>query len=179
MLNSDTAILAVIDIQGKLASIMHERESLYDNTRRMIEGAKLFDIPVLLTEQLPDKLGPTVDELAPHLAGVQPIVKSSFSCCGADVFRATLVETRRKQVIITGIEAHICVFQTVADLLADGYEVHVVADAVSSRVAGNRQIALERMPRLGATITSTEMALFELQRQAEGDRFRSLLRIVR
>jgi nicotinamidase-related amidase len=179
MLKIDSAILSVIDIQGKLASLMAQREQVFDNTRRMIEGAKLFDIPILLTEQLPDKLGPTVDELAPHLSGVRPIVKNSFSCCGADVYRATLVETGRRQVILTGIEAHICVFQTAADLLADGYEVHVVADAISSRMASNREIALTRLANLGAVITSTEMALFELQGVAEGDRFRSLLRVVR
>ncbi|MFT5129699.1 MAG: nicotinamidase-related amidase [Rhodothermales bacterium] len=179
MLRIDSAILSVIDIQGKLASLMAEREQLFENTRRMIEGATLFDIPILLSEQLPDKLGPTVSELAPHLSNVLPIVKSSFSCCGADVYRATLVETGRRQVILTGIEAHICVYQTAADLLADGYEVHVVADAVSSRVARSRDIALDRLARMGASITCTEMALFELQRVAEGDTFRSLLRIVR
>ena len=179
MLNPDQAILAVIDIQGKLASIMHERDLLYDNTRRMIEGARLFGMPILLSEQLPDKLGPTVDELQPALTDVTPIVKSAFSCCGADAFRAALESSARKQVLLTGIETHICVFQTAADLLADGYEVHVVSDAVSSRVPSNRQVALDRMAALGATITSAEMALFELQRQAEGERFRALLRIVR
>jgi nicotinamidase-related amidase len=179
MLNIDSAILTVVDIQGKLANLMAERETLFENTRRMIEGAKLFDIPILLSEQLPDKLGPTVEELAPYLNGVKPIIKNSFSCCGADVFRATLVETGRRQVILTGIEAHICVYQTAADLLADGYEVQVVADAVSSRVASNREVALTRLAHMGAAITSTEMALFELQRVAAGETFRSLLRIVR
>ncbi len=176
---NDTALL-VIDVQGRLAQVMHDKETLFANVERMIRGAKVLELPVLWTEQVPDKLGPTLPEFANLLSDVsQPVSKASFSCCGVQPFRQALTASERRQVLVTGIEAHVCVYQTVIDLLEQEYEVQLVADAVSSRTPENKAIALERMKEAGATLTSTEMALFELLRVAEGDKFRTISKLVK
>jgi nicotinamidase-related amidase len=180
MLNLNNTALVVIDVQGKLAQLMSHKETLFDNLQKIIKGAQVLELPIIWNEQLPEKLGPTTSEIADLLANTtQPIAKSSFSCCGNPPFMDALKATQRKQVLLTGIETHVCVYQTCRDLLDLGYEVQVVSDAVSSRSPENRQIGLERMHEAGATLTSTEMALFELLRVAEGPRFKEITRIVK
>lgn len=180
MLTVDNTVLLVIDVQGKLAQLMDQKENLTANLEKIIKGTQVLEIPVIWTEQVPEKLGPTLPELAGLLArSAQPVSKASFSCCGVEPFMSALEKTKRQQVLVTGIETHICVYQTSVDLLAEGYEVQVVADAVSSRTAENRQIGLNRMQSAGAVLTSTEMALFELLRVAEGDKFRQISKIVK
>lgn len=179
MLNLEDIVLVIVDIQGKLAHSMHEKALLFGNLQKIIEGAIILEIPIIVTEQYPEGLGPTVPEIAHLVPGIQPISKRSFSCCGNERFMQALRGTNRKQILIAGIEAHICVVQTTMDLLNLGYEVQVVADAVSSRVASNKEIALEKMKAGGACLTSTEMALFELLRTAEDAKFKEILRIVK
>lgn len=179
MLRIENTVFLLVDVQGNLAQAMYDREALFANLQRLIRGALALDLPILWVEQYPQGLGPTVPELAALLPGRQPIAKTSFSCCGNEAFLQALAATRRWQVLLAGIEAHVCIYQTTIDLLARGYHVEVVADAVSSRTAQNREIGLRRVQAAGAAITSVEMALFELQRVAEGPRFRELLRIVR
>lgn len=180
MLTVENTALIVIDVQGKLAQLMHQKEALFDNLQKIIKGMQVLEIPIIWTEQVPEKLGQTTPEIARLLANTaRPISKSSFSCCGHQPFMDRLTTLNRKQVLLTGIEAHICVYQTAVDLLNLGYEVQVVADAVSSRVAENKQIGLERVKQAGATLTSTEMALFELLRAAEGAKFREITKIVK
>jgi len=178
MLEIDNTVLVVIDIQGKLASLMHDKERLYDNTARMIRAAEVLDIEVICTEQHPDGLGPTVAEIAEHL-NVQPIPKFAFSCCGEPAFETALKTTGCTQVLVAGIETHICVYQTAVDLLAGGYEVYVLTDAVSSRTAANRQLGLQRMKDAGVVMTGVEMALFEMLKVAKGDKFKQIVRIVK
>ncbi|MCP4375313.1 MAG: hydrolase [bacterium] len=178
MLETDNAVLLVIDIQGKLASLMHEKEHLYDNTVRMLRAAEALGIEVICTEQHPDGLGPTVVEVAEHVH-VQPIPKFAFSCCGEPAFEAALKATERKQVIIAGIETHICVYQTAMDLLAGGYEVYVLTDAVSSRTQANYQLGLQRMKDAGAVMTGVEMAIFEMLKVAKGDKFKQIVQIIK
>jgi nicotinamidase-related amidase len=180
MLTIDNTALLVIDVQGKLAQLMHQKEVLFDNLAKIIKGAQVLELPIIWTEQVPEKLGQTTPEIAELLApSAEPISKASFSCCSVQPFMTALERSKRRQILVTGIETHICVYQTTVDLLAQGYEVQVVADAVSSRTAANRQLGLERMKQAGAALTSTEMALFELLRVAEGDRFRQISKIVK
>lgn len=180
MLTLNNTALVVIDVQGKLAQLMSQKETLFENLQKIIKGARVLELPIIWNEQLPEKLGPTVPEIAQLLANTtQPIAKSSFSCCANPPFMAGLKATQRKQVLLTGIESHVCVYQTCLDLLNLGYEVQVVTDAISSRTAENRQIGLERMKEAGATLTSTEMALFELLRVAEGAQFKEITKIVK
>ncbi len=179
MLTVDTALLLIVDVQGNLAHAMDEKQHLFANLERLIKGAGVLGVPMLLTEQIPEKLGATLPEIAALMPGVAPLSKQSFSCWGDEHFRQALIESRREQVLIAGIEAHVCVYQTAADLAAHKYAVQVVADAVSSRTAQNRELGLQRIAAQGATLTSTEMALFELMRVAEGATFKELLKIVK
>ena len=110
---------------------------------------------------------------------VKPVVKFSFSCCGEESFQQELKALNRKQVLLTGIETHVCIYQTAVELVNAGYEVQIVADCVSSRTPFNRDIGLNRMNAAGASITSVETALFELLRVAKGDKFKEISRIVK
>ncbi len=176
---TDTALI-VIDVQGKLAQLMYNKDHLFANLTRMVKGAQILGLPIVWTEQVPEKLGPTLPELAGLLsASAQPVSKASFSCCGHPPFLEQVQALNRRQLLLTGIETHICVYQTAVDLLRLGFEVQVVADAVSSRTAENRQIGLDRIRAAGGVVTSTEMALFELVRVAQGDAFRQISRLVK
>ena len=175
---SDTA-LAIIDVQGRLASIVHEKEELFRNLQILIEGAKALELPILWLEQYPKGLGPTVPEVADLLPGQKPLEKLCFSACGQEHFPEKLRESGRRQVLIAGIETHVCVYQTTRDLLDRGYHVEVVADAVSSRQPENKRIALARIRDEGAAVTSVEMALFELLRTAEAAQFKEIARLVK
>ena len=179
MLESKTAILVIIDVQGKLAQIMHDREDLVKNLQILISGAKLLETPIIWMEQLPDKLGPTIPEIQELLPDIEPIVKDVFSCARNEEFNGRLQELHGHDIILAGIESHVCVYQTAMDLLGQDFTVHVAADAVSSRTDSNKQLGLERMLLEGVVQTSVEMVLFELQGVATGDRFRKLAKLVK
>ncbi|MFW6340166.1 MAG: isochorismatase family protein, partial [Wenzhouxiangella sp.] len=139
-LQLEDTMLLVVDVQGKLARLMHESEAMIRQQQILIEGCRLLELPVVWAEQLPDKLGPTVPELADKLAGFAPLSKSSFGCCGDATLMAAIRATGRGHVLLCGIETHVCVWQTAAALLRDNYAVHLVCDAVSSRSSFNREI---------------------------------------
>jgi nicotinamidase-related amidase len=175
---SNTALL-IIDVQEKLFKVIHGRESLLANLQKVISGARALGIPVLVTEQNPAGLGATVPELKTLLADMQPVSKFSFSCCGEERCMQQLADLKRTQLLLAGIETHICVYQTALDLLEEGYEVEVLADCVGSRTEENKKLGLEKMKQAGAQITGIEMALFELQRVARGESFKELSRLVK
>jgi len=179
MLKIESASLLIIDIQGNLAHSMCEKELLFKNVQKLIKGVQVLGIPIIWTEQNPKGLGPTISEIADLLSNIRPISKMSFSCCRNDLFMQALKALNRKQVMISGIETHVCVYQTALDLVDLGYEVQVVTDAVSSRNAANREIGLQKMRDYGVSLTSVETALFELLKTAEGEQFRNILKIVK
>lgn len=179
MLDIQNCCLAVVDVQGKLAQLMHGKDALFKNIQVLVQAANILDMPILWCQQVPDALGSTVPEIARLLTDIEPINKSVFSCCGADQFIGKLNESSRNQVLLCGIEAHICVYQTAADLLVKGFDVSVVVDAVSSRTLDNKQIALGKLAADGASITSVEMALFELLRTAEHPKFRQIAKLIK
>ncbi len=179
MLEKENTVLVVIDVQGRLATLMQNHERLFENVNRMIKAAEVLDIPIVWTEQIPDKLGATVPEIKKNLESVELLTKSSFSCCGGPGFNERLKKLGRNQVLITGIETHVCVYQTCIDLLKGSYEVHLVKDAVSSRIDSNYHLGVERIKDAGATMTSVEMCLFEMLKVAEGDRFKEIIKIVK
>jgi nicotinamidase-related amidase len=179
MLTPDKTGLVVIDVQGKLAQVMHNREFLVENLKKLIKGVRVLNIPILWLEQNPAGLGPTLPEIAELMPDITPIGKMSFSACGNPAFMEALEAADRTQLLLVGIEAHICVYQTAIDLLKRSYEVQVVADAVSSRTAENREIALMKMRDSGVGLTSVEMALFELLGVAEGRQFKEIAKIVK
>jgi len=178
MLQPDNTVLALVDVQGKLLPAIHEHEALVENTRRLVAGLNALGVPIVFTEQNPAGLGPTVPPVAELLAG-EPITKMTFSCCGEPGFLEAIESTGRNQLLLAGIEAHVCVCQTALGLLDRGYEVFVVADAIGSRAASNKAVALDRMTAAGTTMVSVEMALFELLETADRPAFREILRIVK
>jgi nicotinamidase-related amidase len=173
-LDREEALLLVIDIQDRLAVAMSERAKVVTNTGHLIAAARLLDVPVVHTEQYPKGLGPTVPELRAALEPAAPIEKLTFDCCGEPSFAPALEAAGRSTVIVCGMEAHICVLQTVLGLLARGLVVHVAADAVCSRDAENYRAALELMRDAGAVVTCTETALFQLLGRAGTPEFKAI-----
>jgi nicotinamidase-related amidase len=179
MLDIENCSLVIVDVQGKLARIMYEKELLFKNIQILIKASRILNIPILWCQQVPKALGPTIPEIAELLTGVEPINKSSFSCCGNEKFNQKLKKLNRNQVLICGIETHVCVYQTAVDLLCKGFYVCVIADAVSSRTKESRKLALKRIVADGAKISSVEMALFELLKTAEHPNFKEIARLVK
>jgi nicotinamidase-related amidase len=179
MLEPACCCLVVVDVQGKLAQLMANKDALFKNIQILIRSAQLLDIPILWCQQVPQALGPTVPEIAELLAGVEPIDKSSFSCCGEPRFAERLQSLGREQVVLCGIETHVCIYQTAMHLLAQDHQVTVVADAVSSRTAENKQIALDQLAVKGAAVASTEMVVFELLGTAQHPRFKEIAKLVK
>ncbi len=179
MVETGNCLLVIVDVQGKLARLMYEKERLFKNIQILIKAAKILDIPILWAQQVPEALGQTVAEVAELLGDIEPINKSSFSCCGEPDFDNKLAVLGRKQVILCGIETHVCIYQTAAGLLGRGCEVDVIGDAVSSRTLENKNVGLERIAAGGGNISSTEMVLFELLRTAEHPKFREIARLVK
>ncbi len=179
MLRIESCLLVVVDVQGRLAQMMYRKDDLFAALQKTIEGARVLNLPTICLEQNPAGLGPTIPEIAAHLTHVVPISKFTFNACETTEFTTALQATHRYQVILTGIESHICICQTALGLLDMNLEVHVAADAVSSRTPENRQIGLDRIRAAGGVITSAEMLLFELARDARKPEFKQLLKIVK
>lgn len=179
MLQIEKTCLVVVDVQGKLAELMWEKDRLFNNLEILVKSANILDIPIIWCQQYPKALGDTIEEVAVHLKGLSPCDKMSFSCCGNEEFSDKLHAAGRRQVLICGIEAHICVYQTAMDLLDYDYDVQIVGDAVSSRTEENRDAALSRIKWEGAAITTTEMALFELLGTAEHPKFKDIAKLVK
>jgi nicotinamidase-related amidase len=179
MLKTENTILAVIDLQEKLVRPMHQPDALIDNQRRLIRGMLALGVPMLCTEQNPGGLGKTLPEIAALLSEVEPISKNCFSCSDSKTFMDRLRRFNRKNVLLAGIETHICVYQTALGLIHEGYHVEVVADACASRRPENNQIGLYKASNGGAEITSVETALFELLKIAKGPVFKEILKIVK
>lgn len=175
----DKAILVVIDFQERIFPAIHENEKLMRNVPLLIEGMKALGVPVIVTEQYVRGLGPTIPAIAEKIEGTGRIEKSSFSCCDEPGFMMELASSGRDQVIITGIESHVCVLQTAIDLQHAGYHTTVVEDCVSSRKPNDKLIALDRMRREGITLTTYEAILFELLRYSGGETFKIISRIVK
>ena len=174
-LQRERTALVVVDVQEGFRPVIDGFGGLARQAAILVQGAQVLGLPVLVTEQYPKGLGPTVPEVAEHLDGTAPVAKTVFSAPEADGFDLQ----GRDQVVICGIESHICVMQSALALLDDGVEVEVAADAVSSRALANRAIGPERMREGGAGITSVETALFELLGRAGTDEFKQVQRIIK
>ncbi len=179
-LDGERAVLVVIDVQEKLAPAMNQElyGELILHTNLLIEGFKALDLPIIATEQYSKGLGHTVTELN-GATDQQCIEKMAFSCCGEETFIAALEKTGAKQVLIAGMESHVCVLQTVLDLLERGYIVHLVSDAITSRFKSDYDNAIRTASQAGAVITTTETALFQLVKVAGTDGFKAVSKLVR
>jgi nicotinamidase-related amidase len=180
MLDRGDSVLVVIDVQERYLPHLHEGARVVEAARRMIAGAKLVGVPILVTEQYPKGVGhtaPAVREVLPE--DFRAIEKLSMSCLGAPEFAERLARTGRRQVAVVGIEAQACVNQTVHQLLQQGFTVHLVVDAISSRFRRDYEIAVDRLIRAGAIATTVEAALLEWVRTAEAPEFQSIRALIR
>lgn len=175
-LREENSLLVVIDMQERLVPGMKDKDNLVKNVRTLVKFSKIIGIPVVVTEQ--EKLGNTIPEIRKELGDISPIMKVEFDCFGCRPFDTLLIDLGKEDLIIAGIEAHICVTQTALHALS-GYRVHVVNDAVSSRSHENKQVALDRMRQAGVIPSSTEMVIFELLKKAGTDTFKEALKLVK
>ncbi|HJU53055.1 MAG TPA: isochorismatase family protein, partial [Pyrinomonadaceae bacterium] len=171
---------AVIDMQESFRSHISDFAETAARIALIAHAAQLLNIPVIVTEQYPKGLGRTANEiqavLPPDLGVIE---KTAFSSCGANAFEAELERTQAVHVLVCGIEAHICVNQTTHDLLARGYQAHLLIDCITARFPQNKQIALAKMQQSGAIPSSTEMALFELMRDARHEQFKAIQKLIK
>ncbi len=193
MLTKDNTGLIVVDIQGKLARLVHDSEALIANCEKLIKGAQALELPIITLEQNPEKLGTTVDELSALLKPNKPITKFTFNGCEQAEFvdavkLAASSKGKGKQIdtwLVCGIEAHICVYQTAMGLVDLGYNVQLVTDCVSSRTLSNKQLAINKLHAInkqfnkGVNITGLEMCLYELVKDCRMPEFKTILELVR
>ena len=179
LLDRKRTLLLVVDVQQRLAPVISGHESVVANCARLIEGCRVLDVPLLVSEQYPKGLGPTIDELRSLVRDNEVLEKITFSCLRDQSLAETLAETGRDTLLVCGVESHVCVTQTVMDALDAGYHVQVAADAVGSRSDVNRRVALERMAAEGAVVTTTESALFELLKKAGTNEFKQISKLVK
>ena len=191
-LDRERAVVLVIDIQGRLVDLMHRPRMVIDGTSRLLRLAGMFDLPVIVTEQYPRGLGPTREELEAVIEETDPeggrtrrVEKDSFGCCGEPAFEDALAAARPgldpadRQVVVAGLETHICVMQTALDLISRGTDVHVCWDCTSSRGEEYRRHALQRLGHAGAQITNHESVAFELARDKNHPQFKGVNRLLR
>lgn len=172
MLRREDTTLIVVDVQEAFRKAVPDFEQVAARTKVLVDGARALGLPVIVTEQYPQGLGRTVDEVG--LDGEAVLDKTVFAASGAEGF-----DLGTSQALVCGIEAHVCVHQTVEDLSAKGVEVHVAADAIASRDAANKVVALQRAERAGAVPTTTEMALLELCGRAGTPEFKEIQRLIK
>jgi nicotinamidase-related amidase len=172
--------LAVIDMQESFRGAIRDFAELAARCALVAHAAQLLGVPVVVTEQYPKGLGHTAAEISAVLGrGLDPVEKTAFSSCGAELFVERLERSSARHVLLCGIEAHVCVNQTAHDLLARGYRVHLLTDCISSRAEHNKQTGLAKMFESGALPSSTELALFELMRDARHEQFKAIQKLIK
>ncbi|MBK8907033.1 MAG: hydrolase [Rhodospirillales bacterium] len=179
LINSDESCLLIVDIQSRLLPVMADPDAVVGNTRLLMRAAGRLGVPVLASEQYPRGIGHTVSPVAELLPDNSVVEKMHFSCLREDFFADRLEALGRRQAVVAGIEAHVCVLQTADDLVSAGYDVFVVADATSSRTHANHQAALARLEAAGAHLVTTEMVVFEWMAKAGTPEFRELVALIK
>ena len=174
MLDRNNAALLIIDIQERLAVAMDKKDQVVRNTLHLVELAKMLNIPVVVTEQYPKGLGRTLPEITAALPAYLPVEKVSFNCCGEASFNEQIKRLGKRKIIITGMETHICVLQTSIGLIKEGFDVHLVSDAVCSRTKANWRSGIEFVRDAGGVLTNTETALFQLLGVAGTPEFKAI-----
>ncbi len=172
-------VLVIIDVQEKLIPLVEDPEEVVKNIQKLIKFAEMVGIPLVVTEQYPKGLGPTVREVKSLIPNFKPVEKTSFSCFGSSEFREKLEELGRKTLAITGVETHICIAQTALEAFNYGYTPYVISDAISARSKLNHIVGIERMRSCGAVISSTEMFMYEVLRDAGTLEFKKCLSLLK
>ena len=180
-LNTEQSLLLIVDVQERLLPAMQSQTAdvLVPNLSILMQAAVLFNVPTLVTEQYPRGLGHTIEALEPWIDQQGCLEKTTFSCMQDPTIQGQIKEYRRTHIVLCGIETHVCVLQTALDLLSDGYNVHVISDAVGSRTESNRQTGLSIIREAGGIISSTETAVFQWAGHSKHEQFKALSRLVR
>lgn len=179
ILQRQQSALLIVDVQQKINAVVLHRNQVLERIVTLIRASRRLDIPTFITEQYPKGLGPTEPEILQALEGTVPMQKMTFSCCGEGGVVPDLREKNVRQVVVVGIEAHVCVLQTALDLIAEGYQVQVPCDAVSSRKSLDYETALQRMAGAGAILTTVEAVLFEWLARAGTPEFKEISRFIK
>ncbi|MBI3591308.1 MAG: isochorismatase family protein [Candidatus Melainabacteria bacterium] len=170
----DNSLILLIDYQEKFVPVLHNNEQTIKNIKLLLSGANIYKVPILVSEQVPEKLGVTINDFKEYLKGAKFFSKKTMSCCGQAGFIDELKNKNIKQIAVCGIEAHVCVLQTTLDLLQNGFQVHLITDAISTRVPHNKEIAVEKIKSAGAIVSSVETILFEMAYEAGTEEFKRL-----
>ncbi len=178
ILNRENTVIMIIDIQERLVPVMKYKDEIIANTKIIIEASNIMDIPIIYTEQYPKGLGHTVEELGEQLDKGKRFEKTSFSAINEEV-KSYLESLGRKKIIVLGMETHVCVYQTVRDLILNGYEVFVANDGVASRTKNNYSNGLELMKNMGAVIVNTETIVFDLLKTAGTPEFKTISKLIK
>jgi len=179
LLKKEDTGLVLVDAQEKLMKVMRDPERVIDRMRKLLHLARVYELPVILTEQYPKWLGPTLPPIQECLPGYDPIEKLDFDCCRVDLFNTRLEAAALKNIILMGVETHICIFQTCVSLLKKGCTVHIPHHAVDSRTEDNWQVGLSLMRAAGAVITSAETIIFQMMERAGSAEFKEMMKVVK
>lgn len=180
MLSKGNTGLIVVDVQGKLATLMHESDALIENITKLVKGAKALDLPILWLEQNPERLGPTAEPIREVLESTHlPITKYTFDGCKEATFKVAVENAKVVTWLVCGIESHICVYQTAVSLRQSGYRVELVTDCVSSRTAANKALALAKLTANGVVLTGLEMCLYEMVEDCRAPEFKEILALIK
>ncbi|MBE4466051.1 isochorismatase family protein [Vibrio parahaemolyticus] len=180
MLSKGNTGLIVVDVQGKLATLMHESNALIENITKLVKGAKALDLPILWLEQNPERLGPTAEPIREVLESTHlPITKYTFDGCKEATFNVAVENAKVDTWLVCGIESHICVYQTAVSLRQSGYRVELVTDCVSSRTAANKALALAKLTANGVVLTGLEMCLYEMVEDCRAAEFKEILALIK
>ncbi|HHF0483837.1 TPA: hydrolase [Vibrio antiquarius] len=180
MLSKGNTGLIVVDVQGKLATLMHESDALIENITKLVKGAKALDLPILWLEQNPERLGPTAEPIREVLESTHlPITKYTFDGCKEATFKVAVENAKVDTWLVCGIESHICVYQTAVSLRQSGYRVELVTDCVSSRTVANKALALAKLTANGVVLTGLEMCLYEMVEDCRAPEFKEILALIK
>lgn len=180
MLSKGNTGLIVVDVQGKLATLVHESDALIENITKLVKGAKALDLPILWLEQNPERLGPTAEPIREVLESTHlPITKYTFDGCKEATFNVAVENAKVDTWLVCGIESHICVYQTAVSLRQSGYRVELVTDCVSSRTAANKALALAKLTANGVVLTGLEMCLYEMVEDCRAPEFKEILALIK
>ena len=168
------SVVLLVDYQERFAPILHDNENVIKNIKTLLAGANIYNLPIIVSEQVPEKLGPTIKDFSEYLKSAFLFSKKTMSCCGENAFLQELKNKNIHQVAVCGIEAHVCVLQTSLDLINNGFQVHLVTDAITTRVSYNKNIAIEKIKSAGGIISSVETLLFEIAYESGTEEFKKL-----
>ncbi len=174
LFTNENSLVLLIDFQERFVPVLHKNDETVKNIKLLLAGANVYNLPIIVTEQVPEKLGPTIPDFKEYLSKAKFFYKKTMSCCGQIGFVDELKKREIKRIAVCGIEAHVCVLQTCLDLIHNGFQVHLASDAITTRIPHNKEVAIEKMKNAGVIVSSVETILFEMAYTAGTEEFKQL-----